>query len=60
MENAKERVNELLNKLGYLVEILRWNEDEVRYENIEPCEIEDEEMVDGESLDGAVVTVYLA
>ena len=60
MENAKERVNELLNKLGYLVEILRWNEDEVRYENIEPCEIEDDEMVDGESLDGAVVTVYLA
>ena len=60
MENAKERVNELLNKLGYLVEILRWNEDEVKYENIEPCEIEDDEMVDGESLDGAVVTVYLA
>ena len=59
MEKAKERVNELLNKLGYLVEILRWNEDEVRYENIEPCEIEDDEMVDGESLDGAVVTVYL-
>lgn len=60
MENAKERVNELLNKLGYLVEILRWNEDEAKYENIEPCEIEDDEMVDGESLDGAVVTVYLA
>ena len=60
MENAKERINELLNKLGYLVEILRWNEDRVRYENIEPCEIEDDEMVDGESLNGAVVTVYLA
>lgn len=60
MKNAKERVNELLNKLGYLVEILRWNEDKAEYENIEPCEIEDDEMVDEESLDGAVVTVYLA
>lgn len=60
MEKAKERVNELLNKLGYLVEILRWNEDKAKYENIEPCEIEDDEMVDGEILDGAVVTIYLS
>ena len=60
MKNAKERVKELLNKLGYLVEILRWNEDKVKYENIEPCEIEDDEMVDAENFDGAVATVYLA
>ena len=45
--NAIERVKELINELGCAVEVLRWDEDLKKYVGIEPCEIEEDEIIDG-------------
>lgn len=58
--NAIERVKELINKLGYAVEVLHWDEDLKKYVGIEPCEIEDDEIVESEIFDGGWATVMVA
>jgi transcription antitermination factor NusA-like protein len=58
--NAIERVKELINELGCAVEVLRWDEDLKKYVGIEPCEIEDEEIVEDEIIDGFWATVMVA
>lgn len=58
--NAIKRVKELINELGYVVEILRWDEDFKQYVGIEPCEIEDDEIVESEIFEGYWATVMVA
>ena len=58
--NAIERVKELINELGCAVEVLRWDEDLKKYVGIEPCEIEDDEIVEDEIIDGFWATIMVA